>query len=365
MHSSQQSSPQLPTTVWIQILNWKKFNDAKPSVKATSWFRMENEWLEHPDFVGIGADQCLLWSYLLGKASPKLKQRGVIYISIEHARYTSKMQTAERVCETLQYFQSKKLIRQLNDPSEAVFDEDRPKEEPKDPPKDPSPAPQSEHVPNACGRDSESVPTAVGTPPEDIPDTFRPTERDETERDETERQEGATRASARAPALIAIPPPIACELCRDTGCVVATHAALGDRAFACACALGASEPPEDSIGRWGDPRAVEGGWEILKPPERPDDDLRAAAWFQAGILRRNPKARRARSVDLAEWAEEFRRMRDELDLTHADIGPVLEFVLGHRYWLANAGTPAKLRVKWDEVTAEMSGPPERGRTGRF
>lgn len=203
-----QSSP-TPDTVWVQIVKWKKYNEAEPRVKATSWFRMEHDWLEHPDFVTLDASQCLLWSYLLGKACPKLLQKGVIYISLEHARFNSKMSTTDRVYETLKYFVSKNLIRLLSSPREAVFDDETPKrdeakkdtENPDVPaaegnPAEPAGPISDEPVPNEsppCGpRVADTSPTC-GHPRDE-------TRRDE-ERDFSDEKSSSPTPSRRRPAI--------------------------------------------------------------------------------------------------------------------------------------------------------------------
>ena len=166
-------------TVWVQIRKWRKYNDAKKTVKSTSWFRMENEWLEHPDFVDLSAEQCLLWPYLLGKASKKLEARGVVYISLTMAKTVAKMATTAAVLETLQHLCAKGFIRLIGDPSEAVFDDDDHVDEDED----------SEDIQTEVGKRSEHVPNVSGKRRE----VFRTTERNETRRDETKRPKPGVR----------------------------------------------------------------------------------------------------------------------------------------------------------------------------
>lgn len=93
--------------VWVEILKFPKYNNPRKGIKSTSWYRMQNDFIEHPDFFDLENSQRLLWPYLLGNASKKICPS--IQVSLGHAAAMVKA-TPELVRETLQYFQEKGLI---------------------------------------------------------------------------------------------------------------------------------------------------------------------------------------------------------------------------------------------------------------
>ncbi len=71
----------------VGVCNWDKFNGRK-DVKEPHWFRLNNNFLENPDFFGFTAEEKLVWIYLLSLASRK--QSGSVTVNLVHA---------ERVCD--------------------------------------------------------------------------------------------------------------------------------------------------------------------------------------------------------------------------------------------------------------------------
>jgi len=56
----------------ILINNWEKYNHRK-DVKATSWFRLNNDWIIDPKFYNFDPSEKMVWIYLLSHSSRKMK----------------------------------------------------------------------------------------------------------------------------------------------------------------------------------------------------------------------------------------------------------------------------------------------------
>lgn len=89
-------------------------------------------------------------------------------------------------------------------------------------------------------------------------------------------------------------------------------------------------------------------------------DLKAVTWFQRQVKLANPLARRIDSANLEQWANEVRLMRERDGLTHERIGEVMAWALQDRFWSVQIQSIAKLREKWDTLTARMAIPQVSG-----
>ena len=67
----------------VTILNWEKYNPRKDVIRS-SWFRLENDLLEHPDFFSFSNGEMLSLIYLFSQASKR--NTGSLSINFEHAQ---------------------------------------------------------------------------------------------------------------------------------------------------------------------------------------------------------------------------------------------------------------------------------------
>jgi hypothetical protein len=75
----------------IEIQNWDKFNP-RNDLKHPSWFRLNNNLFEDPDFFDFSPSEILCWIYILGLASKK--QSGNVSINIAHAERIGRLDFA-------------------------------------------------------------------------------------------------------------------------------------------------------------------------------------------------------------------------------------------------------------------------------
>jgi hypothetical protein len=70
----------------VEIVNWEKFNTRR-DIKATHWFRLENSFVDDPDFYHFTFEERFVWIMILSLASRKSK-----------AKISINLQYAERCC---------------------------------------------------------------------------------------------------------------------------------------------------------------------------------------------------------------------------------------------------------------------------
>lgn len=76
----------------IEILKWEKFNPRK-DVKANSWFRLQHDFFENPDFYDFSPAEMLAWIYLLCLASKK--NTGTVSINEKHLERVGRISVAD------------------------------------------------------------------------------------------------------------------------------------------------------------------------------------------------------------------------------------------------------------------------------
>lgn len=80
--------------ITIDILKWEKFNPRK-DIKISSWFRMEHNIFENPDFFDFSHSDFMFWIYLLAIASKK--NCGSINLNVRHAERIGRFSHSEIV----------------------------------------------------------------------------------------------------------------------------------------------------------------------------------------------------------------------------------------------------------------------------
>jgi hypothetical protein len=98
-----------------------------------------------------------------------------------------------------------------------------------------------------------------------------------------------------------------------------------------------------------------------KGPRFDPEDLQAATWFQRQVKLLNPQARLIDRANLKAWANEIRLMRERDHIALGEIAAVMEFALLDPFWRIHIQSPHKLRLKWDQLTAQMTAPRKAGR----
>jgi len=100
----------------------------------------------------------------------------------------------------------------------------------------------------------------------------------------------------------------------------------------------------------------------------PDDDLEPTGWERetAAQMRKavqgvNPDAVKVRSADLAGWARTLREMRIRDGCSREAISHALFFIFKgpDPFWRGQITSPAKLRAKWDSISAQMNNPNDK------
>jgi len=76
------------TTVTVKIKKWENYNP-RSDVKKPSWFRVEYQLLEDPDFYGFSHGEFKAWFYVLAQACRK--NSGTIRVNYHHAETTAKL----------------------------------------------------------------------------------------------------------------------------------------------------------------------------------------------------------------------------------------------------------------------------------
>lgn len=91
----------------IEIVNWTKYNP-RSDVKATSWFRLENDFWSDPVIFMCDNDQKMVWLSLLSLASQRMS--GTFELEPEFVATVLRI-GSDRVKETLKYLEEKGKIR--------------------------------------------------------------------------------------------------------------------------------------------------------------------------------------------------------------------------------------------------------------
>lgn len=81
------------------------------------------------------------------------------------------------------------------------------------------------------------------------------------------------------------------------------------------------------------------------------DDLTAAKWIYSRVVIVAPTAK---EPYWAAWSNDIRLMRNALQVTHHEICELFKWANADQFWQTNVMSPAKLREKWDTLTAQMN-----------
>lgn len=81
------------------------------------------------------------------------------------------------------------------------------------------------------------------------------------------------------------------------------------------------------------------------------DDLKAARWIYSKVIVVAPTAK---EPYWAAWSNDIRLMRNALQITHHEICELFKWANTDQFWQTNVMSPAKLREKWDTLTAQMN-----------
>lgn len=101
----------------IEVVNWEKFNPRK-DLKATTWFRLQNNLFEHEDFIDFTDGEFMTMVYLLSQCSKK--QSGTIKISAAHAERIGRRKLVDLDRTVDKLFELHIVRITLNDPNADV-----------------------------------------------------------------------------------------------------------------------------------------------------------------------------------------------------------------------------------------------------
>ena len=80
------------------------------------------------------------------------------------------------------------------------------------------------------------------------------------------------------------------------------------------------------------------------------EDLQCAKWIFERVKIINPTAKQPNWTD---WANTIRLIRQIDGRTHREIAKLFKLANGNDFWCKNIYSPAKLRIKWDELTVKL------------
>ncbi|WP_459175758.1 replication protein [Ewingella americana] len=83
------------------------------------------------------------------------------------------------------------------------------------------------------------------------------------------------------------------------------------------------------------------------------DDLKAVQWIYSAVLTVSPTAKEPRWAD---WANIIRLMRVQDNRTHKEICSLFKWANKDTFWSVNILSPAKLREKWNDLSARANRP---------
>lgn len=108
-------------TTWVEVLNFRKYNNARKDIKSTPWFRCQNDFVTNQQFFDLTNGQRLFWLLILGGCSSRM--RPTTFISVAYAAGATKSSTDE-IIEALRFFEGQGLIALSDKPPVDDDDDD-------------------------------------------------------------------------------------------------------------------------------------------------------------------------------------------------------------------------------------------------